>query len=85
MHILNDDHVKSVSYIYQQLKLAVAHSSAAYAQIACSCKLPSLKKYGPCLSPPAEVSKMPLSVITLVYSLCGELSSNKADELEPIC
>jgi hypothetical protein len=37
--ILSDDHMKSSSSIYQQLELALARSSAASAQAACSCKL----------------------------------------------
>jgi hypothetical protein len=39
----------------------------------------------PCPSPPAKMSKTPIRVNPLVYSLCGEKSSSIADELESIC
>jgi hypothetical protein len=69
MHNLNDDHMKSASSISQQLDLAVAHISAAPAQAACSCKLPSLNKsWQPHPSPPAKMSKTPIRVDLLVVN-----------------
>ncbi len=39
MHDLSDDHVKSASPVYYQIEITVAHSFAASAQAAFSCKL----------------------------------------------
>jgi hypothetical protein len=51
---LSEDHVKSSSSGYQQLDLAEAVSSAVSAQLACSCKLPSLWPPAPLLRQDAD-------------------------------
>ncbi len=60
---LSDDNVKSACSIYQQLILA--HNSALSAEEACSCK----HNMATCPSPAAKVSKKPIRVNPLVFTL----------------
>jgi hypothetical protein len=71
---LNDDHVRSASSSYQPLELAVSRSKAASALAAYSFTLPSLNKSWPTApSHPSKVSKKPVRVNPLAYSLCDEV------------
>jgi hypothetical protein len=82
----SDDHVRSASS-----KLPVAGISSVLQQSGlCLSSLlfeasVTKKIMAHCPSLPAKMSKMPIRVNPLAYSLCGEKSSSIAGKLESIC